>query len=132
MEYDKVWRDGKYPVTVLIARTKFIKEHPDLVEKFVRAHVELTEEIKNNNDLAKKYVNKEIKTLTGKELSSSIIDFSFKRLLITNNLNKEAIKEMEDFMEKLDIIKGKQNIDGIFNFSILNKIMKEKGYKAIE
>lgn len=132
MEYDKVWRNGKYPVTVLIGRTQFIKEHPELVEKFIRAHVELTEQIKADAVSSKEVINSEMKNLTGKNLLSSIIDSSFNRILITNNVDKEAIKEMEKFMEGLDIIKEKQNIDGIFNFSILNKVLKEKGYNHVE
>lgn len=132
MEYDKVWRDGKYPVTVLIGRTEFIKEHPEIVEKFIRQHVELTEEIKSDIGFAKKNINNEIKKVTGKSLSSGIMDSSFKRLLITNNVDKKAIKEMTDFMKKLDIIKDNKSIEDIFNFTILNKVLKEKGYKIIE
>lgn len=132
MEYDKVWRDGKYPVTVLIARTEFIKKHPEVVEKFVKAHVELTEQINKNNSDAKVVINKEIKNLTGKALTTSIMDSSFKRLKITNNPDIEAVKEMANFMESLGIIKGKPNLDNIFNLSILNKVLEEKGYEPIK
>lgn len=122
LDYDKVWRDGKYPVAVLIARTDFIKKQPEVVEKFLKAHVELTDAANAEKTVAKKTINKEIKNLTGKELSDSIMDSSFNRMIITEKVDKKSVLEMADFMEKLGVIKNKKNIDNIFNFQILNKI----------
>lgn len=122
LDYNQVWRDGKYPVAVLIARTDFIKEHPEVVEKFLKAHIELTNEINNNKSEAKETINKQLEALTGKKLSDSIIDSSFNRMIITDEVDKEAVLDMADFMEKLGVIKSKENIDKIFNFEILNKI----------
>lgn len=128
IEHDKIWKNGNYPVTVLVGRTEFIKNHPEVVEKFIRAHIELNEQIKNDLEGSKEAINGEIKKLTGKSLDSSIIDSSYRRVLITNNVDKEAVVDIEKLMEKLDVIKGSHNIDGIFNFSIFNKVLKEKGY----
>lgn len=122
LDYDKVWRNGKYPVAVLIARTDFIKKQPVIVEKFLKAHVELTDEANAKKAEAKKNINKEIKSLTGKELSNSIMDSSFNRIILTEKVDKKAVLDMADFMVKLSVIKDKKNIDNIFNFEILNKI----------
>jgi len=126
LENDKTWRNGKYPVAVLIARTEFIKNHPELVEKFIKAHVELTEQAIKDKAVAENAVNKEIKNLTGAELSPKILDSSYNRLYLTTDPNKEAIIEMADFMRKMGIVKESGNLDNIFNLTILDKVKREQ------
>jgi NitT/TauT family transport system substrate-binding protein len=48
LDYNKLWREGNYTTAVVVVRTQFLKEHPDLVEKFLKNHVELTDYINNN------------------------------------------------------------------------------------
>lgn len=119
LDYDKVWRGGKYPVAVLIARTEFIKDHPELVKKFLRMHHELTKMAGNNKAEVKKIINKEIKELTGRELSLGILDESFNRLIINSKVDTQAVKEMAELMDRLGIIKGKSNFEKIFNLDLL-------------
>ncbi len=49
-----LWPGGKFVLTHLIVRTQFLKEHPDLVKNWIRAHVELTEWINGHVPEAKK------------------------------------------------------------------------------
>lgn len=121
MDYNQTWRDGKYPVAVVIARADFIKQHPDLVKKFLETHVALTETAKNDKAAAKATINKEIKQLTGKEISAEIMDASFDRLILNDQLNQEAVLEMADIMEDLGFIKGQENMNQIFNLDLMNK-----------
>ncbi len=121
-DFKEVWRNGQYPVAVVIARTEFIKEHPDLVKKFLQTHVELTAFAQNDKTAAKQTINKEIKKITGKEISKTIMDSSYDRLILNVQVNQEAVKEMADIMEKLGFIKDQQNLGNIFNLEILNEI----------
>lgn len=121
LDYNETWRNGEYPVAVVIARTDFIKEHPDLVKKFLQTHVELTEMAKNDKTAAKQTINKEIKQLTGKEISATIMDASFDRLILNDKLNQEAVIEMADIMQNMGFIKDQTDLRNIFNLSILNK-----------
>ena len=36
-----LWPDGKFPTTVLIVRTQFLKEHPQTVEALLRGRAEV-------------------------------------------------------------------------------------------
>ncbi|MEQ8198610.1 MAG: ABC transporter substrate-binding protein, partial [Clostridiaceae bacterium] len=73
LDYNQIWREGKYPTAVVIARKEFLKDHPDVVEKFLKTHVELTDYINSNQSEAGTIANKEIEALTKKAISQSIL-----------------------------------------------------------
>jgi NitT/TauT family transport system substrate-binding protein len=127
LDYKQVWRDGKYSTAVVIASKKFLKEHPDIVEKFLKAHVELTDYINKNPGPAKETVNLQIKELTQKPLSKEILDSSFNRLTITNNPEKDSVEEFVNLSVDTGILREKPDTKNLYNFEILNKILKEKG-----
>ncbi len=131
LDYDKLWREGKYTSAVVIVRTQFLKDHPDLVEKFLKNHVELTDYINNNPDKAKETVNAQINELTKKPLAKDIIDSSFKRLTVTNDPEKDSVNAFVDLSAEAGFLKTKPDTKDLFNFTILNKILKEKGKTAI-
>lgn len=132
LDFDKVWRDGKYSTAVIAVRKDFLKQHPDLVEKFLKTHVELTDYINNNKAEAEKLVNKEITDLTKKPLAQDILDSSFKRLTVTNNPEKDATKEMVTLSVKTGFLKEQPDTTNLFNLELLNKVLKEKGQQQIQ
>lgn len=127
LDYDDLWMNGKYTTALMIVRTDFLKEHPDLVEKFVRNHVELTEFINKNLDKAKDIVNDQINKLTKKPLSKDIIDASFERLTVTNNPQKDSVNAFVNLSVQAGFLKEEPNTGDLFNFTILNKVLEEKG-----
>lgn len=126
LDYDKVWRDGKYPTTVVVVKKSYLKDHPDVVEKFLRTHVELTDYINKNQEEAKKLVNKQITDLTKKSLANDVLDAAFKRLTITTNPENDAVKDMAQLSFKAGFLKEQPNTDKLYNLELLNKILKEK------
>ena len=128
----QVWRDGNYTTAVVVARTEFIKDHPDVIEKFLRTHVELTEYINKNPEQGKEIINSQLKELTGKPLAKEILDAAFQRLTVTNDPEKDSVVDFVKLSLDAGFIKTAPDLKGLFNFTILNKILKEKGLKEIE
>ncbi|MCL6560531.1 MAG: aliphatic sulfonate ABC transporter substrate-binding protein [Firmicutes bacterium] len=131
LDYNQVWREGKYTTAVVIVRTRFLKENPDLVEKFVRVHVELTDYISKNPDKAKEVVNAQIKELTQKPLANDILDASFKRLKPTVDPEKDSVVDFVRLSVNAGFLKQEPDTKNLFNLSILNKVLKEKGQPEI-
>ena len=127
LDSNELWREGKYTTAVVVVRTQFLKEHPDLVEKFLRSHVELTDYINNNKDKAEETVNAQITELTKKSLSKDILDAAFKRLTVTNNPEKDSVLDFVTLSVDTGFLKEKPDTSDLFNLSILNKILKERG-----
>ncbi|MDK2810197.1 MAG: sulfonate transport system substrate-binding protein [Petroclostridium sp.] len=132
LDYDQVWRDGKYAAAVVIVRTKFLKEYPDIVEKFLRTHVELTEYVNENVDKAKETVNAQINELTKKSLSKDVLDESFKRLVITTNPEIDSIKEFITLSMNIRNLKQAPDAENFLNLEILNRVLKEKGVQEVK
>ena len=121
LDFDEGWRNGDYPVAVLIARTDFIKEHPEIVRKFLQTHTELTAMAANDPAASQQIINKEIKQLTGKEISPAIMDSAYDRLIFDVQFSQTAVMEMAEIMEQLGFVKGKPSLVDIFNLDILKK-----------
>jgi NitT/TauT family transport system substrate-binding protein len=81
-ERDK-WPDGKFVTTHVIVRTAFLNERPDLVEAFLRSHVQTVEYIKANPEEAKSLVNQEIERITTKPLPREVLDQAITTLEFT-------------------------------------------------
>ena len=133
LDSNKVWRNGKYPTALVVARKEFIKDHPDVIEKFLKAHVELTDYINASKDKAADEANSEFKTLTKKSLDKDVLKTAFSRLSPTADPEIDATKAMIDMSLKVGFIKEKPaDENGLFNLDILNKVLKAKGEKTIK
>ncbi|MEF9953185.1 MAG: aliphatic sulfonate ABC transporter substrate-binding protein, partial [Clostridium sp.] len=92
VESNKVYNDGDYPVALVMVREKFVKSNPELVEKFLKAHILSTEKIKSNQGEAIKIINDELKKLTKKPLDEKILEKSFGRIKFVNDINLDVVK----------------------------------------
>lgn len=132
LDYDELMLDGNYSTAVVIASTKFIEEKPELVEKFLKAHIELTDKINNEKDYCKQIINDKIYELTQAKLSDDVLNTAFDKIIFSYD---PAVPSIKEFMKihiseiyKEDI----KNKDDLFDFTILNKILKEKGLQEIQ
>jgi len=132
LDYKAVFRDGKYTTAVVVVRTEFLKDHPQIVENFIKNHVEVTDFINKNQDKAKVIVNKQITELTKKGISKDVLDAAFNRLTITNNPEKDSVLEFVNASVKEGFLKTKPDTTDLFDLTILNKVLKEKGLDQIK
>ncbi|WP_338118229.1 ABC transporter substrate-binding protein [Streptomyces coryli] len=126
----ELWKDGKFIITNLIVSQKFLKEHPDVVEAVIRGSVKTNAWIKKNPDDAKAQANEALKELSGKPLPAKVLDPAFKSIDLTddplaNTLDLEAKHAVKaGLLEKTDL-------NGIYDLSILNKVLKSEGLPAV-
>ncbi|MHB1126255.1 MAG: aliphatic sulfonate ABC transporter substrate-binding protein [Bacillota bacterium] len=132
LDYDQVLRNGKYTTAVVIARKEFLEQHPDIVEGFLKTHVEITESINQNLDQAKNVVNDEINALTRKALSKDVLDSSFSRLIITYDPEIASVNDFNNLSFELGFFKQKPAIENLFSLELLNKVLKDKGLQEIK
>lgn len=132
LDYNQVMRNGKYTTAVVIVRKEFLNLHPELVEAFLKTHIELTEYINQNLDKEKNVVNNEIKLLTKKALNKEVLDAAFSRLIVTNDPEVASIKEFADLSCQLGFFKQNPDLKDLYNLAPLNKILKEKGLAEVK
>lgn len=132
LDYRDLLLGGKYTTAVIVVRTEFLKDHPKIVEDFIKNHVDVTQYINKNPDKAKAIVNKQIAELTHKGISKDILDSSFKRLTVTNNPEKDSVFDFVKYSVDEGFLRTTPDTKDLFNLTILNKVLKEKGLDQIK
>jgi NitT/TauT family transport system substrate-binding protein len=128
-----LWPDGKYVTTHLIVSTKFLKEHPDIVKKWVAAHVELTNWINKNPEKAKSVLNEEIKRETGKAIPQNILDEAMKRIEVTYDPIASSLFKSANSAFELGFVGSEQpDLSNIYDLTILNQVLKQKGLEPVK
>ena len=132
LEADQIWKNGSYATAVVIANRKFLAEKPGLVEKWLAAHVELTERIKSDPQTYKEIFNEQFEILTGKALPQDVLDSSFKRLLLTYDPEVASINDFVTLKTDAGYLRQKPDISQLLNLQPLNKVLREKGLAEVK
>ncbi len=128
-----LWPGGRFTTAVVIARTDFLKENPELVRKWLRTHIELTQWITDNPERAKQLVNQGIKKLTDKDLPGPVLDDAFSRLEVTYDPLPKTILTAADHAFELGFLGNtKPDLKSLVDVDPLNEVLKDLGRPAIE
>jgi len=128
-----LWPKGKFVTANIIVSSKFLKEHRDIVKNFLEEHVSLTLRINKDIPWAKKIVNSELKRLTGKELKKAVIDQAFSRLDVTYDPVSSSLKRSAGSAFRQGFLgKVQPDLSSIYDLSILNEVLKEKGLRPVK
>ncbi|MCI8307346.1 MAG: aliphatic sulfonate ABC transporter substrate-binding protein [Lachnospiraceae bacterium] len=105
--HDEIMLSGNYPTAVVIARNEFMDSHPEVVEKFLGIHSEMTDYFNNNKDEAAGIINNKIEELKGKKYEVDILKSAFERLTVSTDIRKDAMDVFIDMCEKQEFISSK-------------------------
>src|ERR1039457_1196113 len=123
---------GKYVTTHLVSSVKFLRDRPDLLKKWIAAHVELTRWINEHPDEAKRILNEEIKAETTKAIPQATLDSAWKRLEITYDpVSASLLKSAEDAY-RIGFVKEKPDLSHIYELKLLKDVLREKGLTEIK
>ncbi len=126
-EEKELWPEGKYATTLLIARKKFIDQHPELVQKWVDGHVQITNYINQNLREAKEVFNKELQFETTKFLPPAYLDQCFEKIQFTDDPMESSVQESAKRADAIGYLgKGDHNLDGLYDLSFLKKTKNGK------
>ncbi len=128
-----LWPKGQFVTAHIIVSTKFLKEHPDVVKNFIRAHVELTEWIGGHLPEAKRMLNDQIQKETGKALSPALLDEAFGRLQVTYDpLRSSLLNSAHSAFEAGFLGKTMPDLSNLYDLTLLNQVLTEKKLKAVQ
>jgi NitT/TauT family transport system substrate-binding protein len=128
-----LWPNGQFITAHLIVRTQFLKEHPDLVKNWIRAHVELTEWINAHLPEAKKLLNQQIAKETGKALPDAVLDEAFGRLTATYDpLRGTLMNAAKSAFDAGFLGREMPDLSSLYDLTLLNQVLAEKGKKAVQ
>jgi len=146
-----LWPNGKFVTTNIVVRTDYLKNNPDIIKKLIEANIDETlwinkqlNKTNSNDNLNEKSsnimevinaFNNGLKKITGKTIPKDILKEAFIRTDFTYDPLKQSLYKIADNANSLGFInnaKGsKLNITGIYDLTLLNKVLQEKGLKKI-
>lgn len=128
-----LWPNRQFIVTNLVVRGRFLHEHPDLVKNWIQAQVELTDWIHSNLAQAKNLLNGQIQKETGKALPPAIVNEAFTRIEVTDDPIRNSLLAAARLAYDAGFL-GRQmpDLSGVYDLTLLNEILKEKGKRVIQ
>ena len=123
---------GKYVTTHLVSSVKFLKDHPDLLKKWIAAHVELTKWINEHPEEAKKILNEEIAAETTKALPQATLDSAWKHLEITYDPVSASLMKSAEDAYNIGFLKNRPDLSRIYDLRLLNEVLRQKGLPEVK
>lgn len=126
-----LWPQGKYVTANVIARTDYLRNNPETIKKFLAAHIAETNWINSHTSEAMQIFNKQLKVLTGHIIRPDEIKQAWSRIEFTYDPLKMSLFKSADDSLKIGFLRKPPNLVGIYDLTLLNTILKQKGLRPI-
>jgi NitT/TauT family transport system substrate-binding protein len=127
-----LWPNGEFVTAHIIVRTDYLEKNPDIISKLLKAHIEKTQWINENPEEAMQALNAELKELTGTAIPEDELEAGFSRMTLTWDPVKESLVKSADDAYDIGFFKEKPDLSGIYDLTLLDKILREKGLEEIQ
>jgi NitT/TauT family transport system substrate-binding protein len=97
--------------TVLTSSARFLKEHRDLAKRFVAAHRELTEWIRQNPAEAQRMVRDELRAGFRAEMSPDIVTRAWRRMTLSSDVSRAAFEALVGSAQQVGFLRGTPDLD---------------------
>jgi NitT/TauT family transport system substrate-binding protein len=130
-----LWPNGKFVTANIIVRTDYLKNNPETIKKLLALHINETLWINSHKNNAIQLFDNGLKKLTDKtipedELKQALSRIDFTYDPIKNSLFKSASEAYNlGFLAKGQ--KQQPDLSGIYDLTLLNNILKEKGLHEV-
>jgi NitT/TauT family transport system substrate-binding protein len=131
LDESTLWPDKKFVITNVIVSQKFLTAHPDVVQAVLQGSVNTNAWITANPDKAKADANDQLAALSGKALPANVIDPAWKSIEVTDDPLAATLQSEADHAVKAGLL-TKPDLKGIYDLTILNKVLKADGKSAID
>jgi NitT/TauT family transport system substrate-binding protein len=122
-EWNEVFLGETLPSVVVVTTTKFLKENPETVEQFLRAHKRSVDYTQENTEDTLVTINNLLYNLTQQRLPESVLENAWKRMVVTTETHADALQAWATASYELDFIDQEPNLEGFVDTSILDKII---------
>ena len=127
-----LWPGGSFSTAELVVSTSFLTAHPDVVQRIVMAHVNETLWINAHLTQAAALMNATISSKTGFGIAPDVMNSSLATLSFTYDPLAVSVKQQAQQAYELGFLgKTPPNLDGLFDLSILNNVLKQLGLSEV-
>jgi NitT/TauT family transport system substrate-binding protein len=112
-----LWDSGRFALTVVVARRHFLDRHPDLVRRFLAAHIRLTRELSDSPAKFLPMIQSELKRLTRKDFQDAVIRSSLSHIEFNTDPLPDSFQRFFEMGRKLKFVRG-EALDGSLLFDL--------------
>ncbi len=127
LEESSLWSatGGRYVTTHLVCSVAFARDSAPLLERWVAAHVELTQWIQQHPDEAKRLLNEEIAAETGRKLPAAVLDGAWQRLDFTWDPLRESLLRSAADAHRVGFLKEEPDLTRLYDLHWLEQVLRE-------
>ena len=127
-----LWPNGAFATALVVVRTDYLNSHPDVIQKFLEAHVKETIWINSHKDESIRIFNDQIQKLTGKTIPNDVISEALSRMEMTYDPVKSSIDKSANDAYSLGFLGDKKpDLSNMFDLTILNKVLQKQNLPTI-
>ena len=120
------WPDGRFVTTHVMVRTAYLREQPDRVAAFLRAHLRAVDFLNADSARARGIVNAAIARLTGKALPDAVIERAWETLHFTVDPIAASLRRCAEDATAVGLLDA-VDLDGIYDLAPLNALLGAAG-----
>lgn len=126
-----LWPDGRFSTAVLVASSRMLREHPDVVRAFIAGHVAVTRWELAHPEEARLLINKEIARLTGKALSATVLERAWGRMTPTWDPLATTLERSTRNALDAGFLKSMPDLSGLVAIEPLNSALADANLPAL-
>lgn len=124
-EWNEVFLGETLASVVVVTTSKFLKENPEQVDQFLRAHKRAVEYTHENKDDTLVTINDLLYSLSQTRLPESVLEKAWERMAVTTVTHPEALQAWANASYDLNFITNEPNLEGFVDTSRLDEILAE-------
>jgi len=134
LEESKLWpaTQGRYVTTHLVSSVRFQDRQPELLARFVAAHVELTQWIQAHPTEAQRLLNDELKAEMGRTLAEDIVQGAWSRLEFTYDPVRETLLKSAEDAHRIGFLRKAPDLSRIYSLEPLNDALRARQLPLIQ
>ncbi|MCT8139517.1 aliphatic sulfonate ABC transporter substrate-binding protein [Anaerobacillus sp. CMMVII] len=123
VEWNEVFLGETLPSVVVVTTNQFLKENPEAVDQFLKAHKRAVDYTQTNTEDTLVTINDLLYSLTQQRLPQSVLENAWKRMAVTTETHADALQAWATASYELDFIDSEPNLEGFVDTSRLDKII---------
>lgn len=117
-----LWPERSFATTVVVVRASFLRDHSDLVEAILTAHVAAIDALAADPTRGRQLVNTALERLTGRRLADATMNRAWANLRFTLDPELASLRVVAEHAVDLGALPS-ADLDGIEDLSLLNAIL---------
>ena len=126
-----LWPNRQFATTVLMVRTDYLRQYPDVVERLLQGQVAANQFLQDQPDAARKAANDQIAAVTGRTLSSKVVADAWTRMTFTDDPIASSLQTSAQHAHSVGLL-GPVSLKGIVDLTLLNQVLTAENQPPVQ